>query len=145
MEGVFSIRLNKEGIATARFITRLFAIMSILTFIGLALITVRNVFVYKAYMKIADTMELQHGSLAGMYFRVIPIGFFLTTLVNVIASCFTLKFSLQLSKSLRTMDEDHFSNSFRGLAIAGVCWLFSTILQIIIYCVVLINQFENKI
>jgi len=145
MDGVFSIRLNKEGIAIARVIARLFAILSISTFVILAMITVRNVFVYKAYLKIADNMQVQHGSLAGFYFRIAPIGFFLVTLVNIIACCFTLKFSLQLGNSLRTLDEERFSNSFRGLAIAGMFWLFATLLQGVIYGVVLINQFQNKI
>ena len=145
MDGVFSIRLNKEGIAVARVIARLFTILSVLTFVILAMITVRNVFVYNTYMKIADAMQVQHGSLAGIYFRLAPFGYFLVTLVNIIASCFTLKFSLQLGNSLRTLDEDGFSNSFRGLAIAGMFWLFATILQLVIYCLVLINQFKNKI
>lgn len=145
MDGVFSIRLNKEGIAVARVIARVFTVLSILTFIGLALVTIRNIYVYKVYMRIADGMELTHGFWAGIMFRLIPIGFFLTTAINIVASYFMLKFATQLGYSLRILDEQRFSNSFRGLATAGIFWLFATILQIAIYVVLLINQFENKL
>lgn len=145
MDTVFSIRLNKEGIAVARVIVRVFTILSVLTFAGLALVVIREVHVYKVYMRMADGMELQHGFWAGIMFRFVPVGFFLVTAVNIVASYFVLKFARQLGYSLRTLDEQRFSNSFRNLAIAGIFWLFATILQLAISSVLLINQVKNNL
>jgi hypothetical protein len=145
MDGVFSIRLNKEGIAVARVIARVFTVLSISTLILCAVVTVRNVFLYDNYQRMADGMELRYGFWAGIMFHVVPIGLFLMTAINLVTSFFTLRFAMRLGYSLRTMDEDRFSNSFRSLAIAGIIGLFGIIVQMGVYFILLVNQFENKL
>jgi hypothetical protein len=141
MEGIFSIRLNKEGIAAARLVAKIFIALAILNVLLATVVVIREVHIYKVYRNMAPVMEAQYGIWAGLLFRVVPIAFFVIAALNLAAVFFTWKFSRQLSASIRSMDENRFSSSFRNLANVGMLGLFIAILQIAIYIVILINQF----
>ena len=139
---LFSIRLNKTGIASIRLLGRMINIVLVFAIISWAAVMFDQVYAHikyynDPYMAYVDD---EWFIFQWRYSYWIAYGYLFAWLLTWI---FTWKFVRGITRGLNEMDEQLFNRSFRKLVIAFIWGLAEIVLNMIMYVVLIRNAFHT--
>jgi hypothetical protein len=131
-EELFTIRLNKTGIASIRLLARVVNVSVILSSILWLVTSYYSVITYIQYKELAVQSYLGDSWVAFQY----KYAYWLTFIYMIIflfGIFYSWIFARRISRGVNSMDEDQFNKSFRLLVISATLIIIGDIINIAVY------------